>query len=150
MIKFFFVIVVLSFLSNCSYEPVLTKKNYNFSFEKINSIGETSINKLIKQKFSVNHQYENKYDLFFETKRIREIIAVDKKGDPTIFSLKIDLKYKILKNGTEVLNNKLQKKVTYDNIDDKFELSKKEEDIIAYLSESLSDEILRSTLEIDK
>ena len=97
-----------------------------------------------------NIQYENKYDLFFETKRIREIIAVDKKGDPTIFSLKIDLKYKIIKNGTEVLSNKLEKKVTYDNIDDKFELSKKEEDIIVYLSESLSDEILRSTLAIDK
>tara|TARA_B100000963_G_C22333711_1_gene539782 strand:- start:7 stop:456 length:450 start_codon:yes stop_codon:yes gene_type:complete len=149
MIKFFFVIVVLSFLSNCSYEPVLTKKNYNFSFEKINSIGETSINKLIKQKFDISNKEENKYDLFFETKKIREIIAVDKKGDPTIFSLKIYLEYKITKNGNEVLKKKLEKKVTYNNIDDKFELSKKEEDIIIYLSESLSDEILRSTQTID-
>ena len=149
MIKFFFVLVISFFLSNCSYEPILTKKNYNFSFEKINFEGETSINKLIEQKFNINNKKENKYDLFFETKKIRDIIAVDKKGDPTIFSLKIDLEYKIIKNGNEVLKKKLEKKVTYNNIDDKFELSKKEEDIIIYLSESLSDEILRSTQAID-
>jgi len=150
MIKFFFVIIVLSFLSNCSYEPVLTKKNYNFSFEKINSIGETSINKLIKEKFSVNHQYENKYDLFFETKRIREIIAVDKKGDPSIFSIKVNLEYEITQEGKKVINNKIEKKITYNNIDDKFELSIKEKKVLNYLSKNLSEEILRSTLAIDK
>ena len=81
---------------------------------------------------------------------MREIIAVDKKGDPTIFIKKINLKYKIIQDDKEVLNKEIEKNVTYNNLDDKFELSNKKDDIIVYLSESLSDEILRSTLALTK
>lgn len=150
MNKFFLIILFSTLLSNCSYEPILTKKNYNFGFEQINSEGETKVNNIIKRKLDRNNDNDNKFDLFFETKKVREIIAVDKKGDPTIFIKKINLKYKIIQDDKEVLNKEIEKNVTYNNLDDKFELSNKEDDIIVYLSESLSDEILRSTLALTK
>ena len=150
MNKFFLIILFSTLLSNCSYETILTKKNYNFGFEQINSEGETKVNNIIKRKLDRNNDNDNKFDLFFETKKVREIIAVDKKGDPTIFIKKINLKYKIIQDDKEVLNKEIEKNVTYNNLDDKFELSNKEDDIIVYLSESLSDEILRSTLALTK
>ena len=75
MNKFFLIILFSTLLSNCSYEPILTKKNYNFGFEQINSEGETKVNNIIKRKLDRNNDNDNKFDLFFETKKLREIIA---------------------------------------------------------------------------
>ena len=55
-----------------------------------------------------------------------------------------------MEDGEKILNNNLKKHVTYNNIDDKFELSQKEDDILIYLSENLTDEILNSVLVLDK
>ena len=93
---------------------------------------------------------ETKYDLFFKTKKTRDIVSLDKKGDPSIFSIKVNLEYEITQNRKKLINNKIEKKITYNNIDDKFELSIKEKKVLNYLSKNLSEEILRSTLAIDK
>ena len=56
----------------------------------------------------------------------------------------------VKEEGINVLSGKLEKKTTYNNIDDKLELSIKEDEILVYLSENLANEILRSTLAIDR
>ena len=57
---------------------------------------------------------------------------------------------KIKKNGKIILENELFKQTTYNNINDKFELLKKEGDILNNLSERLSDDILIATANLLK
>ena len=55
-----------------------------------------------------------------------------------------------MQNNKEVLANLLSKQVTYNNIDDKFELLKYEENIIKSLSEKFVDDILMSVTAMEK
>ena len=146
----FLVIITFLFISSCAYEPILSKKNYNFEFKNISYEGNKKINKIVRDRLINKNSSEKKYDIFFQTSKEKIIIALDKKGDPTIFKITISLNYEIMKDGQKILNNNLKKHVTYNNIDDKFELSQKEDDILIYLSENLTDEILNSVLVLDK
>ena len=150
MNKIFFKVLFLFILTSCSYEPILTNKKYDFRYDNIYFEVEKGINKIIEKNLRKTNNGETKYDLFFKTKKTRDIVSLDKKGDPSIFSIKVNLEYEITQEGKKVINNKIEKKITYNNIDDKFELSIKEKKVLNYLSKNLSEEILRSTLAIDK
>ena len=146
----FLVIIIFFFISSCAYEPILSKKNYNFEFKNISYEGNKKINNIIRNKLVNKNSSEKKYDIFFQTSKEKITVALDKKSDPTIFKITISLDYEIIKDGEKILSNTLKKHVTYNNIDDKFELSQKEEDILIYLSENLADEILNSVLVLNK
>ena len=141
----FSVIVIFFFISSCAYEPILSKKNYNFEFKNISYEGNKKINKIIRNELVNKNSSEKKYDIFFQTSKEKITVALD-----TIFKITISLNYEIIKDGEKILSNTLKKHVTYNNLDDKFELSQKEEDILFYLSENLTDEILNSVLVLDK
>ena len=148
-IKIFFTFCLLY---GCAYEPILLNKNYNFNFVDINSEGNQQINSLIKNRLSKNTAKNSgqSYEIYFLSKKVREVVTSNTQGDPAIFKIIIKLKYKIMQNNKEVLANLLSKQVTYNNIDDKFELSKYEENIITTIANNLSEEIILSIISIDK
>ena len=55
----------------------------------------------------------------------------------------------MFKDNKEILKDKIKKQITYNNINDKFELDKYEENIIENISKSLADEILISIISKD-
>ena len=142
MNKFFKLIFTLFLFYGCSYQPILVNKNYNFSFNNIETIGEKKINNYIKNKLNNRSSGGVKFDIFIVTKKNKEIISSDQKGDPLVFELTVDLNYNVKKDEKEVLSKSLKKKMSYNNIKDKFELSKYEENILKNISDNISDEIL--------
>ena len=149
LIKLFFVLFVLS---GCAYEPVLLKKNYNFYFTKVESEGEKEINKVIKQTFTENTKIEsiNNFEIFFSSKLNKDIVASNKKGDPTIYKINISLNYKLKNDNAIIFENEILKQVTFNNIDDKFELLKYEENIVKNLSKKFAEDILISVATLSK
>ena len=149
LIKLFFVLFVLS---GCAYEPVLLKKNYNFYFTKVESEGEKEINKVIKQTFTENTKIEsiNNFEIFFSSKLNKDIVASNKKGDPTIYKINISLNYKLKNDNAIIFENEILKQVTFNNIDDKFELLKYEENIVENLSKKFAEDILISVATLTK
>ena len=149
LIKLFFVLFVLS---GCAYEPVLLKKNYNFYFTKVESEGEKEINKVIKQTFTENTKIEsiNNFEIFFSSKLNKDIVASNKKGDPTIYKINISLNYKLKNDNAIIFENEILKQVTFNNIDDKFELLKYEENIVENLSKRFAEDILISVATLSK
>ena len=139
-------------LSSCAYEPVLLKKNYDFYFADIESEGEKQINQIIKQKLTENTNIEsiNNYQIFFESKLSKDIVASNKKGDPTIYKISINLNYNLKKNNKIIFENEILKQVTFNNIDDKFELLKYEENIVENLSKRFAEDILISVATLSK
>mgnify|MGYP001322413731 CR=1 FL=1 len=144
IIKIFFIIFLLN---GCGYQPILLKKNYDFSFTKIELNGDLVINEIIKNYLSerINIKAIKKYNLYISSIKNKEIVSSNKKGDPTIYKLNIIVDYNLSKNGEIIFRNKILKQTTYNNINDKFELLKYEENIVKNLSERFADDILIST-----
>ncbi len=150
MNKILYVIIIFMSLVGCKYEPIFLSKKSNFKFNNIIMQGDEKINKIIKNNL-LNRSKGNKiYDIHLTTSRDKESISLNEKGDATSYKLKIFTDYKIIENNEIVFKNNFTKQTTYNNITDKFELSKNEENIIENLSKIISSEIIMSVVTINK
>ena len=144
MNKFLLVFITLLIISSCSYKPILTSEKNDFTLENISSDTESKINVTIKKNLldRSGNSENNKYDLNFSTEDEKEIVSSNENGDPTIFKIKIIINYSLSQNNQIILTNKIVKQVNYNNINDKFELLKYEENILNSLLKNISQEIL--------
>ena len=149
ILTFFFIIG----LSACSYKPIFSEQNYGFEIEKIILSGEKNINSIIKSKFKSIKSDETKekkrYILEIQSKKIREIVSKDSKGDPLKFKMVIFVEYKVSKNENLLLNNKIEKNNVYNNDPDKFELEQTEDIILEKLTGSISDTLISSIINLN-
>ncbi len=143
-------IFLLFFLTNCGYEAVLNNQNYKFSINVNKTNGDQKINSLIINRFDKLKENQNKYNLILTSNQERIIISKDSKGDPSIFELKISVSYIVKKNGEILTSNKINKKTSYNNITDKFELESYEKTIIDNLVSEISDNIMLSISKISE
>ncbi len=144
-------IILISFFlfSACSYEPILLNKKYDVGFNKISHEGNEEINKIIKNILSQRVSENKKYDLFFSSKKEKNTILSNKKGDPTTFEIKIILKFRVMKNAESIFSDQINKQFTYNNINDKYELSKYEENVLMTLTENIVEDMLLSVSSLD-
>ena len=148
-ITFFFIIG----LSACSYKPIFSEQNYGFEIEKIILNGEKDINRIINSKLksikSDGKIKKEKYTLVIQSKKNREIVSKDSKGDPLKFKMVISIEYKLSKKGNLILSNKIEKDNVYNNDSDKFELEQTEDIILEKLTGSISDSLISSIINLD-
>ena len=144
MNKFLLVFITLFIISSCSYKPILTSKKNDFTLENISSDTESKINLIIKKNLldRSGNSENNKYDLNFSTEDEKEIVSSNENGDPTIFKIKVIINYTLSQDNKIIIRNKIVKQVNYNNINDKFELLKYEENILNSLLKNISQEIL--------
>ena len=144
--------VLVFFISGCSYEPIFISKKYDFKFEEIISEGDININKIIKKNLLERSSEisEINYILNIISKREKEVISLNTKGDPLVYKLKVNLKYYLYLNDKLIIENEIVKQTNYNNSNDKFELSKYEDNILKNLSESISSELLVSITTLKK
>tara|TARA_B100000989_G_scaffold36531_1_gene23202 strand:- start:7596 stop:8045 length:450 start_codon:yes stop_codon:yes gene_type:complete len=146
MNKFILLIFSIFILNACSYEPILLKKNYDFEFNKIEFSGDKTVNEIIKNRISRLSSGNKKYNIYYESKIEKTVVSSNRKGDPTIFNLNIDLEYKIIDQDKIIIENKISKQSTYNDIKDKFELSNYEINSIKNLAKRIGDEIMMSLI----
>ena len=140
----------LFLLPNCAYEPVLKNKNYQFSINIIKLNGDQNINSIITNNVNNLKEKEKKYDLTLSSSKEKIIISKDSKGDPSIFELKININYTVKEDGETLIKNNINKKSTYNNIADKFELENYEKTLLKNLSSAISDDIILSISQINE
>ncbi len=151
MNKILLAFVVFFLMNSCSYEPILTSKKNDFTLENISSNNDSRINVIIKKNLLErnNNSSDNNYDLSFTTEDEKEIVSSNESGDPTIFKIKITTNYSVSQNDKIIFIDKIIKQVNYNNIDDKFELLKYEENILTNLLNNISQEILMSIVNLN-
>ena len=149
-IKIYTLILLLFFLTNCGYKAVLNNQNYKFAInvDKIN--GDQKINSLIINNFKQLNENEKKYNLSLTSNKEKLIISKDSKGDPSIFEIKINVNYIVKKDEEILISNNINKKTTYNNITDKFELENYEKTIINNLVSEISENIMLSISKISE
>ena len=143
-------LLTLFFLTNCGYQAVLSNQNFKFSINTNELNGDQKINSLITNNFNKLKENEKKYDLTLLSSKEKKVISKDSKGDPSIFELKININYIVEQEGEVLINDKINKKITYNNITDKFELESYEKTIIDNLASEISDNIMLSISKISE
>ena len=146
----YILILSLLLLTNCGYQAVLNNQNYQFSINVNKINGDQKINSLIINRLKQLEKNEKIYNLSLTSNKEKLIISKDSKGDPSIFEIKINVNYVVKKDEEILISNKINKKTTYNNITDKFELENYEKTIINNLVSEISDNIMLSISKVSE
>ena len=145
MVKISKIFLVLCFflITNCGFQPILTKSNYNFSIDVERSSGSERVNNQIKNSLN-NLNGSSNYKISIISNEQTKTISKDSKGDPSILEIVLNLNYQVKKDDKILLDKNSVQRSTYNNISDKFELKKSEEILIENLTENFVQEIISS------
>ena len=141
------ILLLLLLLSSCGYEAIHSKKNsvnYIFSVSELSFVGEQKVNQKIKQK--LNNYTQNKKDKDFilriSSTSEKIILAKNIAGDATSFKNKVSINIKVLMNNKLENNFIITESFNYNNISNKFNLKKYEEEIKNNLAEAAADKLI--------
>mgnify|MGYP001272430024 FL=1 len=143
--KISFLCFILIFLNNCGYTPIYSKKSQNFNINEINTFGKKNANKILINKLKIykNNPDANKsFNILINSKSSKTTISKDKKGNPTQFSMALDIDIKITDNFNNEIKKTFSENSTYDNSENKFDLRKYEDNLIKNMSETIFSEII--------
>ncbi|MDB4189359.1 hypothetical protein N9713_03870 [Candidatus Pelagibacter sp.] len=141
------IILFLLLLSSCGYEAIYSKKNssnYDFSISDLSFVGDRAVNLKIKEKLSAFTQSKKNKDLIIKISSISEkiILAKNTTGDTTSFKNTISINVDVLMNDKFKSNFIILEKFHYNNISNKFNLKKYEQEIKNNLAETASDKLI--------
>ena len=141
------IFLLLLLLSSCGYEAIHSKKNsinYSFSISELNFIGDRKVNLKIKER--LNNYTQNKKDKDFTLKVSstleKIILAKNVAGDATTFKNTISINVEVLMDNKLKDNFIIIESFNYNNISNKFDLKKYEEDIKNNLAETATDKLI--------
>ena len=143
--KFFAVLALLLFFSSCGYTPIFSKKDVNFSIEKIESSGNKDVKENINQALS---SYKNKpgktkkISLVITNSRKITIASKNSKGEALTNKISVDVNVKIILAENNFFEKNFNKTSIYDVIDRKSEQKLIENKLI----ENLSNEIVKQII----
>ena len=154
MIKFFkiyLILLLVILITGCSYRPILSKQNYNFSVEKVELNGDKEVNYIIKERLiNLNDQNnKNKYYVQIDTSKVKNIISNDSKGDPSKLEIIISSTFQISNSEKLLITRNVKMKNIYNNNSDKLKLKQYELFIINNLSQRISDSLISTIININ-
>ena len=141
------ILLLLLLLSSCGYEAIYSKKNsvnYNFSISELNFVGDRVINLKIKEKLNNYTQDKKDKDFILRISSTSEkiILAKNTAGDATSFKNTISINVEVLMHNKFKSNFKILESFNYNNISNKFNLKKYEEEIKNNLAETATDKLI--------
>ena len=141
------ILLLLLLLSSCGYEAIYSKKNsvnYNFSVSELNFVGDRMVNLKIKEKLNNYAQAKKDKDFILRISSTSEKITLAKNtaGDATSFKNSVSINVDVLMNNKFKNNFIILESFNYNNISDKFDLKKYENEIKNNLTETASDKLI--------
>ena len=141
------ILILLFLLSSCGYEAIHSKKNsmnYSFSVSELSFIGDRTVNLKIKEKINNYTQSKKDKDFILRISSTSEktILAKDTAGDATSFKNTISINVEVLMNNKIKSNFIILESFNYNNISNKFNLKKYEEEIKNNLAETATDKLI--------
>lgn len=136
------ILLIFLFASGCGYKAIYSSKNTDFSIgtvEKENNQLNNEFERIIKSL--TNNNNKKILNLKIESDKNIEIKSKNKKGNPLKYELIISTKIKIL-NSLENTEKIFVEKINYNNEEDKFSLSKYEQELEKLLIQKLVGQII--------
>ena len=141
------ILLLLLLLSSCGYEAIYSKKNsvnYSFSVSELNFVGDRTVNLKIKEKLNNYAQAKKDKDFILRISSTSEKITLAKNtaGDATSFKNSVSINVEVLMNNKFKSNFIILESFNYNNISNKFNLKKYEDEIKNNLAETASDKLI--------
>ena len=141
MIRFAKYFIIYLILVSCGFQSIYVSNKSNFSFNKSNALGEIKLSKEIISNLSGLKRDDGEYELIIETIFKKNVSSKNKKGDPEVFDMSLDVNV-TLKKDNEILKNKFREKLSYNNLKSKFELKQQENNLKSNLVQEITQDIL--------
>ena len=141
MIKFTKHFIICLFLVSCGFQSIYVSDKSDFSFDKSNALGEIKISKDIIRNLDSLKKDEGKYELIIETIFKKDVSSKNKKGDPEVFDMSLNVNV-TLKKDNDILRNRFREKLSYNNLKSKFELKQYENNLKSNLVQEITQDIL--------
>ena len=141
MMRFAKYFIIYLILVSCGFQSIYVSNKSNFSFNKSNALGEIKISKEIISNLSGLKRDDGEYELIIETIFKKNVSSKNKKGDPEVFDMSVDVNV-TLKKDSDILSNRFREKLSYNNIKSKFELKQHENNLKSNLVKEISQDIL--------
>ena len=148
MIKKLFLIWAFLFLANCGYQSVYFKNdNSLIKISKIKFEGDEKINRKILSLTGLKESsnFTDGYLLIINSKKNKDIASKNSAGNATSYKILIDIKISIVDpiNNEKIIKSKVfNSSFTFNNNQNKFELSQDEKNILNNLIEAASKKIV--------
>ena len=141
MIRFAKYFIIYLVLASCGFQSIYVSNKSNFSFNKSNALGEIKISKEIINNLDGLKSDDGEYELIIETIFKKNVSSKNKKGDPEVFDMSLDVNV-TLKRDNDVLKNRFREKLSYNNLKSKFELKQHENNLKSNLVQKITRDIL--------
>ena len=119
---------IFLFLLSCGYSPIYQSNNeVNFKLDLINYSGDKEIGREIVRGLEKFKKGENLniFNARFDVTKKETIVTKDKKGDPSSFKTTIEMNLDLTnQKNNSVFTRKFIEEITYDSMENKFELNK--------------------------
>ena len=121
-------LIIFLFLLSCGYSPVYQSNNeINLKLDLINYTGNKEIGREIVrglEKFKKGKNL-NIFNARFDITKKETIVTKNKKGDPSSFKTTIEMNLDLTyQKNNSVFTRKFIEEITYDSMENKFELNK--------------------------
>ena len=141
------ILLLLLLLSSCGYEAIYSKKNsvnYSFSVSELTFVGDRTVNLKIKEKLNNYTLGKKDKDFILRISSTSEkvILAKNITGDATSFKNTISVNVEVLMNNKFKSNYIILESFNYNNISNKFNLKRYEEEIKNNLAEAAADKLI--------
>ena len=151
--KIFILLTLFLFFSSCGYTPIFSKKDVNFSIEKIEFLGDKDIKRNINNAL---YSYKNKPNkekkillLITNSKNIT-IASKNSKGEAQTKKIGVDVNVKIILAENNFLEKSFHKSTIYTVVDRKSEQESTENKLIENLSNEIALQIIFEILKNTK
>ena len=139
------IFVFLLFLTSCGYQPLYSGKNTSdFLFNKILLEGNKNINRKIISTLSFK-EVPDKFDydelIIISNKKIVET-SKNSKGQVTSYRTEINVEFKIVNNNEIMRQKNFSKDFSYNNLDNKFDLTSYQDDVENNLVNKIIEELI--------
>tara|TARA_B100000035_G_scaffold118924_1_gene100857 strand:- start:15 stop:455 length:441 start_codon:yes stop_codon:yes gene_type:complete len=137
------ILIIFFFVAACGYQPLYIQKE-EFSFKKINLIGDKQINRKIISisKIKKNTENNSNSELILETNKDIITTSRNSKGQPATFKSLIEVKFTV-KDGDKILKQKIfSESFDYNNIENKYDLSVYQTDVEDNLIKQITEDLI--------
>ena len=139
-LKKLLILPILFLIINCSYEPIFSEKNINSI-----TIGDLTVegNKLITSQLNINrnNNQNTSYDLNLNSSKKVETLAKDSRGNDSIYRTIITVNLTLKKQELIFKEKSFVLSFSYNNIENKFDLSEYQKNIETDLINKIIQEI---------
>ncbi len=137
------IFVLFLFITACGYQPLYINKNSN-SFSKIEFIGDKRIAREIVSFASLkeNSSSTNKSVILLNVSENTIATSKDSKGKITSYKTNITAKVEIKNNDKIIRNKKFDESFSYNNLDNKYDLSNYKKDVQKNLARKIAEDLI--------